>query len=107
MFFESYNWAFAIAAGAMIISLLVYIVFNKTLPNKSVVEMEKKEAVPATGKLGGNGLALAISLLLMGVTTILIQFIPGLDFKFGMAIGLFVAFLSYISRFPPKKSVRV
>ncbi|MGB4415215.1 MAG: MFS transporter [Paludibacter sp.] len=103
VFSRGYNWAFAIAAGAMIISLLVYIVFNKTLPNKSVVEVEKKEAVPATGKLGGNGMALAISLLLMGVTTILIQFIPGLDFKFGMAIGLFVAFLSYIFQISTKE----
>ncbi|MBP1676343.1 MAG: dtpT [Bacteroidetes bacterium] len=103
VFSRGYNWAFAIAAGAMIVSLLVYILFNKTLPNKSVVKVEKKIEEPGKSKFGGNGLALAISILLMGATAVLIQFIPGIDFKFGMAIGLFVAFISYIFQISTKE----
>ncbi|MFO7723141.1 MAG: peptide MFS transporter [Bacteroidales bacterium] len=36
-FAKGYNYAFGIAAGAMILSLLVYIIFNKYLPNKQKV----------------------------------------------------------------------
>ncbi len=34
VFAKGYNYAFGIAAVAMVISLLVYIFFNKHLPNK-------------------------------------------------------------------------
>jgi len=34
VFARGYNYAFAVAAGAMLISLTVYIFFNKLLPNK-------------------------------------------------------------------------
>ncbi len=34
VFSKGYNYAFGIAAGAMVISMLVYIFFNKLLPNK-------------------------------------------------------------------------
>ena len=34
VFSKGYNYAFGIAAGAMVISLLVYIFFSKLLPNK-------------------------------------------------------------------------
>ncbi|MFA6581277.1 MAG: MFS transporter, partial [Paludibacter sp.] len=69
VFARGYNWAFAIAAVAMIISLLVYIIFNKTLPNKADVKVEeKKEISNTTEKVTGNGVALTISILLMGIT---------------------------------------
>lgn len=104
VFARGYNWAFAIAAGAMIISLLVYIIFNKTLPNNSTVKVAaKKESASSNEKVTGNGIALAISVVLMGVTAFLLQLIPGLDFKFGLAIGLFVAFVSYIFQVSTKE----
>lgn len=37
-FARGYNYAFMIAAGAMVISLLVYIIFNKYLPAKDKIE---------------------------------------------------------------------
>src|SRR5512133_2657846 len=40
VFSRGYNYAFAIAASTMILSLLVYVIFNKYLPNK-----EKKASV--------------------------------------------------------------
>lgn len=97
VFSRGYNWAFAIAAAAMIVSLAVYVIFNKALPNKSSVKTEAKQTIDQnTEKVTGNGLALAISASLMGLTAFLLQLIPGLDYKFGLAIGLFVAFVSYI-----------
>ncbi|MDD5185035.1 MAG: MFS transporter, partial [Paludibacter sp.] len=104
VFARGYNWAFAIAAVAMIISLLVYIIFNKTLPNKADVKVEeKKEISNTTEKVTGNGVALTISILLMGITAFLLQLIPGLDYKFGLAIGLFIAFISYIFQVSTKE----
>jgi POT family proton-dependent oligopeptide transporter len=41
-FSKGYNYAFAIAAGAMVISLLVYIIFNRFLPAKD--KISKAEA---------------------------------------------------------------
>src|ERR1035437_3187120 len=73
VFARGYNWAFAIAAGAMVISLLVYIIFNKTLPGSTEIKVKNKKV--ATGeeeKVTGNGMALAISALLMGVTAFLL-----------------------------------
>jgi len=103
VFARGYNWAFAIAACAMLISLLVYIVFNKTLPGTTSLKTESKKVNPVAGeKVTGNGKALAISILFMGVTAFLLQLIPGLDYKFGLAIGLFVAFVSYIFQISTK-----
>ncbi len=98
VFSRGYNWAFAIAAGAMVISLLVYIFFNKTLPSREVIVARaanhESKQVPGTG--AKNGLALVISLVVLGVYAFLIQLIPGVDLKFGLATGLFVAFVAYI-----------
>jgi len=44
-FSRGYNYAFLIAAGAMVLSLLVYIIFNKYLPAK-----DKVEKAAATGR---------------------------------------------------------
>jgi POT family proton-dependent oligopeptide transporter len=97
VFARGYNWAFAIAAGAMLISLLIYIIFNKTLPETTSAKTESKKVIPVTGeKTAGNGKALVISMIFMGITAFLLQLIPGLDYKFGLAIGLFIAFVSYI-----------
>lgn len=98
VFSRGYNWAFAIAAGAMIISLLVYIFFNKTLPSRELIlsRAVKHEAKTTTEKGKSNGLALIISLIAMGIYASLIQLIPGVDLKFGLATGLFVAFVTYI-----------
>ena len=104
VFARGYNWAFAVAAVAMIISLLVYIIFNKTLPGKEDIKIvAKKETSDSTEKVTGNGMALGISILLMGITAFLLQLIPGLDYKFGLAIGLFIAFISYIFQVSTKE----
>ena len=101
VFAKGYNWAFAIAALGMIASLLVYIIFNKSLPNKEKQAVAVKESAtetPSSQKTWGWVLAIG----LMAITSGLIHFlgmvthIAELDYKLGLAIGLFVAFVTYI-----------
>lgn len=103
VFSKGYNLAFAVAAAAMIVSLLVYVIFNKALPSKSVAKAVEKQSNTIDNKSAHTGRVLILSLLLMAVTTFLIQLIPGLDYKFGLAIGLFVAFVSYIFQIATKE----
>jgi len=50
VFSRGYNYAFGIAAGAMIISMLVYIFFQKYLPNaeKQVVKADASKVKPCS-----------------------------------------------------------
>lgn len=100
VFFTGYHWAFAVAASGMIISLLIYVIFNKTLPNKSIQAPVDKYANTIVSKPKSNKKPLPVSLLLMTAVIGLVLLIPGLDFntKFGLglALGLFAAFVSYI-----------
>lgn len=108
VFSRGYNWAFAIAAVAMVLSLIVYLIFNKLLPNKSVQKSVEKQTNSINNTENTKmGRSLVVSLLLMGVSAILIQLIPGLPNSskvgLGMAIGLFVAFVSYIFQIATKE----
>ena len=107
VFSKGYNWAFAIAAVAMVISLIVYVVFNKLLPNKSVSKVVNKQNSTINNTESSKmGRSLVISLLLMGATALLVQVIQGLPdstkLGLGMALGLFVAFVSYIFQIATK-----
>ena len=62
VFSKGYNYAFGIAAGAMVISLLVYIFFNKFLPNKEKIVKE------TTSKIEFKPSILLYALAAMGVT---------------------------------------
>jgi POT family proton-dependent oligopeptide transporter len=50
VFSRGYNYAFGIAAGAMIVSLLVYVIFNRYLPAKHV-EAKKRAATEQPVKM--------------------------------------------------------
>lgn len=94
-FSRGYNYAFAIAGGAMIISLLVFVLFNKYLPakeRKKVEPAQKPAAVPMK-----NVGAIIIALVLMLATALLFRFLMN-DFALGLALGLFVGFVSIIVR---------
>ncbi|MBP1673730.1 MAG: transporter [Bacteroidetes bacterium] len=99
VFARGYNWAFAIAAVAMVISLLVYVIFNKHLPNKQKVVVEKTENQPVAK---GSILAPVLAAIGLGITTVIIIMVgkltglAQLDYKFGLAVGLFVAFVTYM-----------
>jgi POT family proton-dependent oligopeptide transporter len=88
VFSKGYNYAFGIAAGAMVISLLVYLFFNRLLPNK------EKVAAETGAKVEFKPIILLISLAVMGITAYVLQFINGLTT--GFAFGLFTGFITWI-----------
>jgi POT family proton-dependent oligopeptide transporter len=97
VFSKGYNYAFGIAAAAMIISLLVYVIFNKLLPNK-----ETKVASIATEKVTFKPSAIFAAIFAIGVTALLLQFIrqfgdsPVQRWATSLAIGLFAGFVTWI-----------
>ena len=88
IFSRGYNFAFGIAAIAMVISLLAYLIFNKHLPKREKVAGEK------TITLREKPLAIPVALVAGVITAILISFVK--DIATGGAIGLFVSFVTWI-----------
>ena len=88
VFATGYNYAFGVAAVAMVISFLIYLFFGKILPNKP------KTAGVKTITLKEKPLALPVALIGAG----LFAFVIGLlrDFPTGLAFGLFVGFVTWI-----------
>jgi POT family proton-dependent oligopeptide transporter len=86
-FSRGYNYAFGIAAGAMVVSLLVYIVFNKLLP--SVAKAIKEAKAEDKPKAKGNLVSFLLAAGLMVTTSIIFHFVMG-DLALGMAVGLFI-----------------
>ena len=91
VFSKGYNYAFGIAAGAMVISLLVYIIFNKLLPNK-----ETKAATVASEKIEFKSIPLAAAILAIGITGFGLHFIKQVGWATGFAFGLFAGFVTWI-----------
>lgn len=90
VFSKGYNYAFGIAAGAMIISLLVYIIFNRLLPNK-----EKKVAEVAE-KIEFKPVAIFFAIIALGVAAYALHFIRDVGWASGFAFGFFTAFITWI-----------
>ncbi|MFO7935585.1 MAG: peptide MFS transporter [Bacteroidales bacterium] len=88
-FSKGYNMAFGIAAVAMVISLLAYLIFNKHIPKRARQEGEVNISITE------KPLAIPIALAAGVVTALLISFVK--DFATGMAIGLFVGFVTWIA----------
>jgi len=88
VFSRGYNMAFGIAAIAMVISLIAYLAFNKHLPKREKAAGEK------TITLAEKPLAIPVALVAGAIAALLISFVK--DFKTGMAIGLFVGFVTWI-----------
>lgn len=91
VFSRGYNYAFAIAAGAMVISLLVYIFFNRLLPNK---EKPARAAEGSSNTIEFEIMPLIYALISMAVVAIGLQFVVGL--LNGLAFGLFAGFITWI-----------
>ena len=90
VFSRGYNYAFGIAACTMVISLLVYIIFNKYLPNK------EKKATEVSEKVEFNFITLAAAVGAMGITAFGLHFIKQVGWTAGFAFGLFAAFVTWI-----------
>jgi len=88
VFSRGYNFAFGIAAIAMVISLVAYLVFHKHLPKR------EKAAGESTITLKERPLAIPVALAAGAVAAVLISFVK--DIATGAAIGLFVAFVTWI-----------
>ncbi len=102
-FSKGYNYAFGVAAIAMIISLVVYLVFNKHLPNKQKVATASKEDGVSffTAK---NLRSMVIAVALWAVTAVILWLAMD-DFLFGMAIGLFIGFIAMIIQISTKEEL--
>jgi POT family proton-dependent oligopeptide transporter len=96
VFSKGYNYAFGIAACTMVISLLVYIIFNKYLPNK-----EKKVSAVAD-KVNFKPLPLLAAIVIIGAVAFGLHYIPQLGntnmqrWATGLAFGLFAGFVTWI-----------
>lgn len=113
VFSTGFNYAFGIAAGAMILSLIVYLVFNKLLPSKYKLALAEKqnkvvqEKAPALN-LANNMKYIIISLGLMAIVAGLFYVADGytdikdINYKLGLAVGLFVGFVSLIFQISTK-----
>jgi POT family proton-dependent oligopeptide transporter len=88
VFSTGYNYAFGIAAAAMVISFLVYFLFGKMLPTK------QKAAGIKTLAIKDKPWALPIALVGAGIITLLIALVR--DLATGLAFGLFVGFVTWI-----------
>lgn len=101
-FSVGYNYAFGIAAGAMIISLLVYIIFNKYLPKKerSVVtdHVSGKQV-----RISGKPLSIPIALIIGTGMFFAVYFISSRNFDIAFAFGLFSAFVAWIVQIATKE----
>jgi proton-dependent oligopeptide transporter, POT family len=96
VFSKGYNFAFGIAACTMVLSLSVFIIFNKFLPNK-----EKKSAEVAE-KVGFKLFPLFAAIIAMGITAFGLSYIKEFGdtlpqrLATGFAFGLFAAFVTWI-----------
>ncbi len=91
VFSRGYNYAFSIAAAAMVVSLLVYIFFNRLLPNKEKAVSETS-ATPTGIEFQIRPLIYAA--IAMAIFTTGLSFV--LDIYSGLAFGLFAGFVTWI-----------
>ncbi len=89
VFARGYNYAFGIAAGAMVLSLLVYVLFQKLLPNK-------EKAVSTQSVKIENGTKSLVLALLASVVVFLVIYFGLNNLDIALAVALFVAFSTWI-----------
>ncbi|MEY1639879.1 peptide MFS transporter [Tenuifilum osseticum] len=101
-FSRGYNWAFGVAAIAMVISLFVYVIFNKKLPNKE----KKVSTTPAAGSLftKKNLLNVIVPIALV-ILTGAIFWLLGAEIALGLAIGLFFGFVAMMFMMSTKEEL--
>ena len=103
-FSTGYNYAFGIAAVAMVVSLLVYIIFNRYLPTKERSVVEKK--VDSKGKVEKtqtNPLTVIMAFVAGVVIFFAVYFISGMNFDIAFAFGLFATFVAWIVQISTKE----
>ena len=103
-FSKGYNYAFGIAAGAMVLSLIVYIVFNKLLPSVEKVVKAEDAAKP---KANANIMSFLLGGGLMITTSVISYFLLRNTVKdaaaLGAAVGLFIGFIAIMFQISTKE----
>ncbi len=89
VFARGYNYAFGIAAGAMVLSLLVYVLFQKLLPNKEKAVSTKSVKIE-------NGTKSLVLALFASVVVFLAIYFGLNNLDIALAVALFVAFSTWI-----------
>lgn len=100
-FSKGYNYAFGVAGAAMIVSLLVFVIFNKYLPNKT-----KKKAEGGLQPAAAKAMKGASGIVIAGLVTVATAFLFKAlmnDFEVGLAVGLFIGFVAMIVRASTKE----
>ncbi len=103
-FSKGYNYAFGIAAGAMLLSLLVYLSFNKLLPS---VDKIKKSGDGSQPKAKTNLSSFLLGGGLMITTSVIFWFLLRNTVKdaaaLGAAVGLFIGFVAIMFQISTKE----
>lgn len=99
-FAKGYNYAFGLAAAAMVISLIIYIAFNKHLPVKAKNAAKKGEsgANPRIANLP----SVVTGLAFIAITAVVFHLLFN-QFALGMALGLFFGFVAFIFKIATKE----
>ena len=101
-FSVGYNYAFGIAAGAMVVSLLVYLIFNRYLPKKErsvVTDSVSGQKV----KIAGKPLSIPVALVAGVVIFFAVYLISSMNFDIAFAFGMFAAFVAWIIQIATKE----
>ncbi len=107
LFSKGYNLAFTIAVAAMVISILVYLIFNKTIPNYKQEKEVRKQLKATPDPIPFNSLRVILfSVLSFIASIILFIIIPGLNYKIGISVGLFISFVVYMLQLTHKEEMR-
>ena len=88
IFSRGYNYAFGVAAGAMVISLIIYLFYSKLLPNKE--KAAKKDQIKID-----KGLLTGIISLAIGVAVGAAIYFPFNNIDIAFAVGLFGGFVAW------------
>ena len=96
IFSRGYNYAFGIAACAMVVSLIVYLFYSKLLPNKEKVA--KKDEVKVD-----KGLLTGLISLAVGVAIGSAIYFPFGSIDIAFAVGLFGGFVAWILQISSKE----
>ncbi len=103
-FSVGYNYAFGIAALAMVVSLSVYLIFNKHLPTKekAVAVVNPVNTQNGKTKLSNDNIAYLIAVGLFVATVALFHYVLN-EFELGLAVGLFAGFVGYLLKVSTKE----
>lgn len=90
-----YNMAFAIAAIAMLLSLIIYLSFYKLLPEKVKAKKDVTQQSKVSLFTKENILPLTISIVVFLIVVLVFNLLLN-DIALGLAIGLFFSFATWI-----------